>query len=250
MTEGQSQGQQPAATPPQPPPPGSGGGWRTGLYVGGCAVAGVLGLLTILAVGALLFFLLSRPATPEPTPQPVQPETSQPETSQPETSQPETTQPETTQPAPQPQPEPQPEPSPDAGSLDDLVQEQVGNFTLQKIEKIPEAISAGATDARTMTYASADGVQIGHDLTAWTSEDLAGQQIQAVGEALESKGFQKVKEFQVTDDGGQQIGTGAAFKGQIEGTTIEVVLWSNGVLFCSIFAPEGYAVDFYNSLGY
>ncbi|HET7272039.1 MAG TPA: hypothetical protein VFI90_13250 [Rubrobacter sp.] len=245
MTEGQNQGQQPAAMPPQPPPPGSGGGWRTGLYVGGCAVAAVLGLLTLLAVGALLFFLLSRPATPEPAPQPVQPETSQPETSQPETPRPETT-----QPAPQPQPEPQPQPSPDSGSLDDLVQQQVGNFTLQKIEKIPEAISAGATDARTMIYASADGLQIGHDLTAWTSPDLADQQIQAVGDALTSKGFQRAKEFQVTDDQGQQIGTGAAYTGEIQGTTIEVILWSNGVLFCSIFAPEGYGVDFYNSLGY
>lgn len=236
MASEQNQGQQPVSTPPQVPPP-PGGGWGKGLLVGGCAVAAVLGLLVVLTVGALLFFLLSAPATPEPAPQPGQPETTQPETTQPE-------------PEPQPQPEPQPEPPPSTGSLDELVQQQVGNFTLQQIEEIPEAISAGATDARTMTYASADGVQVGHDLTAWAAPDTAEQQIEAVGESLTSEGFQRVEEFPVTDDQGQQIGTGVVFAGEIQGTTIEAILWSNDVLFCSIVAPEGYSVDFYNNLKY
>ena len=237
MTSEQNQGQQTPPTLP-PMPPSGGGGSRMGLFVGGCAVAAVLGIIAILAVGAFLFFFLSRPVAPEPEPQP-QP-TPEPTQLQPT---PEPTQSE-------PTPEPQPEPQSGGGSLDELVQEQVGNFTLQQIEEIPEAISAGATDARTMVYASPDGVQISHDLTAWTSADVANQQIQAIGEGLTSEGFQQAEEFPVNNEEGQQIGTGVLYVGEVEGTTIEAILWSDDVLFCSVFAPEGYSVDFYNNLPY
>jgi hypothetical protein len=237
MTSEQNQGQQTPPTLP-PMPPSGGGGSRTGLLVGGCAVAAVLGILAILAVGAFLFFFLSRPVAPEPEPQP-QP--------QPEPTQVQPT-PEPTQ--PEPTPEPEPEPPSGEGSLDELIQQEVGDFTLQQIEEIPEAIGAGATDARTMVYASPDGVQISHDLTAWTSADVANQQIQAIGEGLTSEGFQQVEEFPVTNQEGQQIGTGVVYTGEVEGTTIEAILWSDDVLFCTIFAPEGYSVDFYNNLPY
>ena len=120
MTSEHNQGRQAA---PTPPPPGSGGGWsRWGLYIGGgCAVATILGFLTVVVVVALVFFVSSRPATTEPAPQPEP----------------------SADPQPEPSADPQPEPAPGGGGLDELIQQEVGDFTLGQIEEIPQAIEGG-----------------------------------------------------------------------------------------------------------
>ena len=225
MTSEQNQGQQAA---PTSPPPGSGGGRsRLGLYIGGgCAVAAILGFLAILVVGALIFFISSSPATTDPGPQ--QP---------------------TTEPS-QPEPEPQPEPAPEEGSLDELIQQEVSNFTLQQIEGMPEVIDAGASDARQMVYASADGVELFHYLSAWTSPDVANEVLQGAQDYwVSEEGFQVADEFPITVDD-QEVGDAVILTGEIEGSEVEVALWTNDVLVGEIVAPAGYGADFFNNLPY
>lgn len=201
-------------------------------------MVGVLGLLVVLVIGALIiFFLASGTGGTEPQPNP-QPEPNPRPTSQP-TSQP--------TPQPTPQPAPQPQPTPDQGSLDSVIQRQVGDFELQKTETIPKVIGNGATDARQMIYASSDGVQVLHILTAWSSADVANAQIQPFGQELESQGFKEAQEFPVKDKDGKQIGTGKFYVG--DGGE-EVVIWTDDVLFCVIDAPKGYSANFFKGLPY
>ncbi|MEW6638662.1 MAG: zinc-ribbon domain-containing protein, partial [Actinomycetota bacterium] len=115
---------QSVSTPPQAPQ--QTGKSRKGLLLGGCAVAGVLGVVGVALVGALLFFfvLASEPAPepqpePEPAPQPAPEPAPEP------------------QPEPEPAPQPAPEPAPDEGSLESIVQEQVGDFALQEVQEDP-----------------------------------------------------------------------------------------------------------------
>jgi hypothetical protein len=228
--------QQPPAPPPEPPSfAPSGEGPRRGLFIGGCAVAGVLGILAVLVIGALVVFLAigtgGTQADPGPKPNPGP-------TSQPT--------PQPTQ-EPTPQPTPQPEPSPDQGSLDSVIQRQVGDFRLEKVETIPKVIGNGATDARQMLYVSPDGVQILHILTAWSSADVANDQIQPFGQELESQGYDMVREFPLKNEDGQQVGTAQIFIG--DGGE-EVAIWTDDVLFCMVDAPKGYGADFFNELPY
>jgi hypothetical protein len=199
-------------------------------------VAAILGFLAILVVGALIFFISSRPATTEPDPQQPQP------TTQP-TAEP------TTEPS-QPEPEPQPEPAPEEGSLDELIQQEVSNFTLQQIEEMPEVIDAGASDARQMVYASADGVELFHYLSAWTSPDVANEVLQGAQDYwVSEEGFQVADEFPITVDD-QEVGDAVILTGEIEGSEVEVALWTNDVLVGEIVAPAGYGADFFNNLPY
>lgn len=194
-------------------------------------MAGVLGLLAVLVIGALIVFLASGTGgtEPQPDPNPNPSPTPQPT------------------PEPTPQPTPQPEPAPDQGSLDNVIQRQVGDFRLQKVETIPKVIGNGATDARQMLYVSPDGVQILHILTAWSSADVANGQIQPFGQELTSQGFEKVREFPLKNGDGQQVGEAQIFIG--DGGE-EVAIWTDDVLFCVVDAPKGYGADFFNELPY
>jgi hypothetical protein len=224
--------QQPVFTPPQAPPPGGGGG-RRGLLLGGLAVAGVLGFIMLLVVGALIYFFATRPASTQPPPQPEGGGEEQPEGGE-------------GQPIVE---DGEGQPPPPSGSLDDLIQEQVGDFTLQQIDTLPEAIDAGATDARQMVYASPDGVQVSHNLSAWSSPDVANQNLQGFVESWVNEGFEVAEEFSVTSDD-QQVGSGVALVGEIEGTQYELIFWTNDVLFAEVYAPSGYGVDFLNNVPY
>ena len=128
-----------------------------------------------------------------------------------------------------------------------MIQRQVGDFRLQKVETIPKVIGNGATDARQMLYVSSDGVQIVHILTAWSSADVANAQIQPFGDELTKQGFEKVREFPLKDEDGQQVGTAQIYIG--DGGE-EVAIWTDGVLFCVVDAPKGYGADFFNELPY
>ncbi len=230
------QQQQPVFTPPQAPPSG-GGGSRKGLLLGGLAVAGVLGFIVLLIVGALIFFLVIGSGEQTGTDSPSNPPSEEPSGSEPSGSEPSGS---------EPVEEPPPaEPPPESGSLESLIPQQVGDFELQQIEEIPEAIDAGATDARQMLYVSPDGVEALHQLSAWTSADAADQPLQGFTEELTSAGYEVVDEVPLTDDQGNQQGTLVALAGETE-----VILWTNRELFALIETPEGYALDFYENLPY
>ena len=235
--------QQPPPAPPPDQPPGQppeqpsfapgGGGGRRGLFIGGCAVAGVLGILAVLVIGALVVFLATGTGGTEPQPNPG--------------PKPKPTPTPSPTPQPTPEPTPQPEPAPDEGSLDSVIQRRVGDFELQKVETIPKVIGNGATDARQALYVSPDGVQILHIVTAWSSADVANAQIQPFGQELKSQGFEKVREFPLKNADGQRVGTAQILIG--DGGE-EVAIWTDDVLFCVVDAPKGYGADFFNELPY
>lgn len=228
--------QQPAFTPPEAP---AGGRSRTGLYVG-CGVAAVLGLLALLVVGAVVFFFLLAPSDSGGTSDPgnSDPGTSDPGTSDPGTSDPGTSDPGTS--------DPNPSPAPEEGSLNELVQEQVADFTLQGTEADPDAISNGATDALSMTYTAGDGTELTHLLSAHSSPEAAEQYLQAEVDALASEGFEVVEEIPLEDEQGQQFGR--AVRLTQEG--FEIIVWTNANLHAGAGAPEGYAVDFFANTPY
>lgn len=217
-------------------PPSGGRKSHKGLILGGLAAAGILGFMVVLILGAVIFFFATRPA--ETTDQPPQPSGENPGTQSPGSEDPGTQAPSGEDPA---------QPPPDTGSLDDIVQEQVGDFTLQQVDTLPEAVDAGAVDARQMIYASSDGTEVAHDLSVWSSPDEADQMLVSFADNLTSDGAQSVEEFEVTDQDGQQLGRGMALVGS---GGEEIVLWTNDVLFCVIVAPEGYSADFYGGLSY
>src|SRR3712207_78402 len=107
-----------------------------------------------------------------------------------------------------------------------------------------------SSDARQMIYVSTEGVEIVHNLTAWSSNDVANEVLPEFVDYWESEeGFQVVEEFPVTIDD-QEVGNGVVLTGEIEGSEVEVALWTNDVLVGEIVAPTGYLVDFYNNLPY
>jgi outer membrane biosynthesis protein TonB len=221
--------EQSVVTQQQAAPSGTpgGGGSRKGLILGGLAAASVLGFLALLVVGALLyFFVLAPQGEPEPQPEPAP------------------------QPVPQPEPEPNPEPAPGGGPLDDLVQQQVGDFTLQGSAEWPEATQAGATQALVMEYAASDGTPLTHYLAAFSSPDTANDSHQVGVDALVDRGYQVVEEFRLEDEQGKQFGTAVVLQGEIEGTAYSVVLWSNGNLDARTWGPGETAVDFFNATSY
>lgn len=221
--------QQSVFTPPQAPPSGipGGGGRRKVLVLGGLAVAAVLGFVALLVVGAVLYFFIF---APEPAPE----------------TQPEPTPQSEPQPEPQPEPEPNSEPAPGGGPLDELVQQQVGNFALQGSAEWPEATQSGATQALAMEYVASDGTPLTHHLAAYGSPEAADQSLRAGVDGLVSAGFQEVKEIPLEGEEGQ-FGTAVLLQGEIEGTAHSAVLWTNGNLDARAIGPGEAAVDFFSA---
>jgi hypothetical protein len=56
-------------------------------------------------------------------------------------------------------------------------------------------------------------------------------------------------EFPITVDD-QEVGDAVILTGEIEGSEVEVALWTNDVLVGEIVAPAGYGADFFNNLPY
>lgn len=227
--------QQAVFTPPQATPsggPATGGKSRRGLYLG-CGVAAVLGALAILVVGAGLFFFAfsSGPQPqPEPTPEPSPEPAPEPEPS----------------PEPAPEPEPSPEPAPSSGSLEDLVQDQVGDFALQDIQEDPAVLEAGATQGLVMLYAAPDGTEIIHNLAAFSSPEDANRILQGMVDYLvQEQGFQKLEEIPLEDDQGNQFGSAVLLQGETE-----IVVWTNANLFAGAEGPPEAAVEFFSNTPY
>lgn len=233
----------PAAAPPQGGAPAPAKKSRKGLIAGGCAVAGLLGLVGLLILGAIIFFFVaaSKPQSSSTDPgsnggqtQPVQGGQTQPvqggQTQPGQGSAPVT-------PAKGGQDQP-----PAQGSLEQLVQPQVGNFKLKKIVKNTEVISKGATDAYNMLYETPEGVQLTHALWALPSADASNQVLKAFVDKQGQSGYTVKNTIPVKNSQGQEVGTAVLLQGEKE-----VVVWSNSMLFCMAVGPPGAAVDFFKN---
>jgi hypothetical protein len=252
--------QQAVFAPPGAPasggaPPGAptGGKGRKGLYLG-CGVAAVLGTLALLVVGAVLFlFVLGSSSEPEPQPEPVQEPAQEPEPGQEPAQEPEPApEPEPSpEPAsdPQPQPEPDPEPAPSQGSLEDLVQEQVGDYTLVTVEEDPEAASIGATAGLFMLYEASDGVQVVHTLHSYASPEESNAAVQDASEGFAADGFEELQRGPIEVEG-EQVGDFVAVQGQLDGQETQIVAWNNGPLFAMAIGPPDYVAPFFNNSVY
>lgn len=210
---------------------------RTGLYVG-CGVAAVLGLLAVLVVAAVIFFFVLGSASGGggdggggeiTTPDEGGGEVTTPDEGGDGGSG---------------------SPPPDEGSLDEIVQEQVGDFKLEKVEEIPPAREKGVTDALQMEYTASDGTPLLHLVGAFDSADSANQLLEDDIDRIRSEGFEVVDEGVVESQDGEELGNYVVMQGEIEGTEVLSVLWTNGNLEASALAPGEGAVDFYSNSEY
>lgn len=226
-------GQRPVVTPPVSAPSGAKKS-RRGLLIGGLAAAGLLGFLALLVVGALVYFFLLGPSPrPEPMPQPTP-------AAQPEPA------PSGQQQAPEGQ---QQQPAPEEGSLQERVQDQVGDFTLQEVAENPGGIEAGATEALIMGYAGPDGVVVRHTLWAMPSPEEAEATRQTVAQSNVEDGFQVLDEQPVTIEG-EQVGTVTVLQGEVEGSPLTLVLWTNGNIYAGAIGSGDAPTAFYQNVPY
>ena len=195
------------------------------------AIVAIAAVVVLLAGGLAAWKLLS--GGDDPAPAPAAPQTEPTTADEPET---------------EPSPETETQPSQGGGgSLNDFVQQQVGAFTLGDAGQDPELITnLGAADGITMNYQHQDGTQLVHNLLAFSSPDEAVTNIGTLGSVMvDQLGYTVQEEFEVTDENGQQIGSGVVLTGPSE-----VVLWTNGQLGATAEAPKTYATQFYNEIPY
>ena len=200
------------STPSQEPSAG-------GLLSGG-AMAGVLAVLVLLAVGALIYFSLIRQGL---TDQQGGGGTTVREQNVDEAA------------------TVQPSPAPNNGSLDQLVQEQVGDFTLRDKAELPEDVDAGADEALVMTYAAPDGTELTNYLFGFSSPEEADLALRSQVQNAKTEGFEQVGEGNITNPEGQNIGSWVELK---QGDTT-VMHWTNNSKYAVIGGPEGYIDEFY-----
>ena len=147
------------------------------------------------------------------------------------------------------------------GSLEDLILEQVGDFTLQTNEPL-KAKPKDSTDSRVLTYRSSDGTEVKHIVgfvvpkyaySAKTadSEAFADSYVESAAKPgstgkMDLGGEPKRSDFQVKDENGKQVGRGVL----LQGTQSDAVFWINGKLNASVKTPAGDGQDFYDKLPY
>jgi hypothetical protein len=134
------------------------------------------------------------------------------------------------------------------GSLDGLIQQQVGNFELLQSESAPTEMEVGATDGRIMDYVStADQAVVIHTLALFPSEDEATSTAQVKVDALISlEGYSLESRFPVIKNGSEEQQSG---EGVLLTREHERVIWTNKNLIGDTLS-ERYADEFYQDLPY
>lgn len=152
----------------------------------------------------------------------------------------------------QAQPTPDPETMSDEKPLDDLVQQQVGDFTLQgSAEKWSEAAETGATQALQMDYETPEDGSLRHLVATYESPDEAKRTLQAsVDELISEDWVQAIEETPLEDELGNQFGTATWLESKVEGDTYRLVLWTNGNLHARALGKEVTAVVFLETSRY
>lgn len=135
--------------------------------------------------------------------------------------------------------------------LDDLVQEQAGDFGVQAVEEFPEGIQLGAQDALTATYEGPGGTSLTNNLLDMPSSDAAEQlRQQRVQERQGNSGLRVTSEEPVENDEGEQLGTKTVLAGGPAGSNTMAVLWTNQDLYSEAVSDGGDAESFYEEVDY
>ena len=141
----------------------------------------------------------------------------------------------------------EPSDEPEGGSLRSLVRERVGPFRLQESSRWPEARRNGASEAYQLEYRSSRG-ELLHGMAAFSSPETAAAVKDGFVENFESEGFSAGSEQEVRNEQGEQVGTLTAMTNSNQG--LELIVWSNGPLFCFALSGTGNAATFYRSVPY
>ena len=144
-------------------------------------------------------------------------------------------------------------------SLQDLIPNQVGDYTLQTNEpyELPSKAKESSPETRRVTYESSEGdevIQIVGILTpryAYSEQTTESERfidgfLEAGVKGLDLGVDPKRSEFQVTDASGKQVGRGVL----VQGTESDAVLWVNERLSAVVKAPAGEGQNFYDDLPY
>lgn len=184
------------------------------------AMAGVLAILVLPAVGVLIYFSLIRQ---EPTNQQRGGGTTVGEQGAEEVT------------------TAQPSPASNNGSLDRLVQQQVGVFTLQDKVELPKDADAAADEALAMTYVAPDGTELTNYLFDFSSPEEANLVLHRQVQNSKTEGFEQEGEGNITNPEGQEIGSWVGLK---KGDTT-VIHWTNNKKYVVVAGPAGNIDEFY-----
>jgi hypothetical protein len=141
-------------------------------------------------------------------------------------------------------------------SLDDLIQNQVEDYALQKNEPLKPK-PKDSIESRTLTYESSDGTVVNHVVgfvvpkyayyaKSADSETFADTYVKGSAKGLDLGGEPERSEFQIEDENSKEVGRGVL----LQGTQSDALFWINGRLNAAVKAPTGEAQDFYNKLTY
>jgi hypothetical protein len=140
---------------------------------------------------------------------------------------------------------------PGDGSLRSLVRSDVGGFTListAPVTQLGDRLSPGVVDSLGAFYRAPDGTRLVQILLVYPSQSVAQARMQSVFEmALTTlQPGQKITRGQVKNSSGEEIGTSVA----ITGGSVDHVYWSNGKLLTFASAPSPNAVDYHDASPY
>jgi RsiW-degrading membrane proteinase PrsW (M82 family)/uncharacterized protein (UPF0305 family) len=138
--------------------------------------------------------------------------------------------------------------APVEGSMRDLIQETVGSFTLDGVKYFVEMLEEGASDAVVLLYRSADGVEIHHIVSAFSSREASGAYLVATSEGLTSQGWTLLETGRLRNESGEEIGNVIQLVDQA--SPLSCILWSNEAMFVLLTGPKEYVRDFYTALPY
>lgn len=211
---------------------------NTGLKVaGGCAAFGCLGFFGLLVLAGGFLFLNGRSNSSETEGAPtVQTQPASP---------PSDDDPTTNQPAdgstPQAQPDTNAQPAPTTGSLENLIQKQVGNYSVVSAQRQADATQMGANDGIVAEYASSQNVHVALFVLSWPSENAASNWLDGrVKDAVDKGGELRVSK----GEGGKRLAGVANRDGK------SIIFRTNGQLSWLVLGPPANVVEFNNALPY
>jgi hypothetical protein len=138
---------------------------------------------------------------------------------------------------------------PSTGSLDSLVEEEVGDCTMTSAARNPEASTKlGATDYLVIKY-DCDGLELVHELMPYESVGRAVGAFKVIVDAFVSKGAEVVGEQELTNRDGEVYGRIVGLQNLSTGRY--TLLWGNGNLLAGISGPQGPPLDeFFRNVPY
>jgi hypothetical protein len=205
-----------ALSPAEAPPQASSGAGTK--ILGGCGIAGCLGIVFVGIVGIALVivFMVSRPSSSSVSSS-----------------------------------DPGGEPGgssgssgssevPSSGALKELVRQQIGPYQLLgagRPDKLPSPLMPGLQDSLGLNY-TASGVRVAHVMCAYASSSTSNERLDAI--------LGNVDKQPLRDRQGRQYGRG----GVARGGDLQMVVWTNGPTLFVAVAPPPHALKFHEKTPY